>query len=140
MSFVFFAADACWALSYLTDGDDEKIERVVKGDVISGLVQLLDCSDPQIVTPALRALGNIVTGTDTQTDAVIQSGALPVFAKLLEQSTRANITKEAAWAVSNITAGNPAQIQKVIEAGILPQLVHVLFNVRYLYYHLSLEA
>merc|ERR1719365_363831 len=69
-----------------------------------------------------------VSGTDTQTDAVIASGALPVFAKLLENSTRANITKETSWAVSNITAGNPAQIQQVIEAGILPQLVHVLFN------------
>ena len=82
------AADACWALSYLTDGDDEKIERVVRGNVITNLVELLDCGDAQIVTPALRALGNIVTGTDTQTDAVIASGALPVFAKLLENSTR----------------------------------------------------
>jgi len=120
--------DACWALSYLTDGDDEKIERVVRGDVIVNLVELLDCGDAQIVTPALRALGNIVTGTDTQTDAVIASHALPIFAKLLETSTRANITKETSWAVSNITAGNPTQIQQVIEAGILPQLVHVLLN------------
>jgi len=71
-------------------------------------------------------LGNIVTGTDLQTDAVIQSGALPVFTKLLETATRPNITKEASWAISNITAGNPQQIQQVIEAGILPQLVKVL--------------
>ena len=74
------------------------------------------------MTPALRALGNIVTGTDLQTDAVIQSGALPVFTKLLETATRPNITKEASWAISNITAGNPQQIQQVIEAGILPQV------------------
>ena len=45
------------------------------------------------MTPSLRTLGNIVTGTDTQTDAVLQSNAVPVFAKLL-QHPKMNIVKE----------------------------------------------
>lgn len=57
-----------------------------------------------MLTPALRAVGNIVTGNDLQTDAVINSGILGVLGRLLEHS-RLSIVKEAAWTVSNITAG-----------------------------------
>ena len=73
----------------------------------------------------LRSLGNIVTGTDEQTDSVIKAGALPILGKLLQHS-RMNLVKEAAWTVSNITAGNPDQIQTVIGAGLLPPLIEVL--------------
>jgi importin subunit alpha-2 len=38
------------------------------------------------MTPALRSLGNIVTGSDDQTDAVLAAGALPVIADLLKHS------------------------------------------------------
>ena len=61
-------------------------------------------------TPALRAIGNIVTGDDTQTQEVVDQGALPVL-KHLFQHQKSQIIKEAAWAVSNIAAGNSNQIQ-----------------------------
>ena len=32
--------DACWALSYLSDGDDRKIQAVLQADVAHRLVQL----------------------------------------------------------------------------------------------------
>lgn len=67
------------------------------------LVALL-YEDSTVLTPALRAVGNIVTGNDLQTDAVINSGVLDVLGRLLEHS-RLSIVKEAAWTVSNITAG-----------------------------------
>lgn len=80
------------------------------------------------MTPALRTLGNIVTGSDTQTDAVLQANALPVFANLLRHQ-RMNIVKEAAWAISNITAGNPNQIQLVIDNNVIGPLIEVLVRV-----------
>jgi len=117
--------DACWALSYLTDGNNEKIQAVIDAGVVPRLVQLLASDEVPVVTPALRAIGNIVTGNDSQTDVVIAAGALPVFPRLLKHS-KGNIVKEAAWTISNITAGNVEQIQAVVDAGLIKPVCDVL--------------
>lgn len=85
-------------------------------------------SFPERQTPALRSLGNIVTGTDEQTQCVLNAGALVMFPGLLRHH-KPNIQKEAAWTLSNITAGKDTQIQEVIDAGLMPILVEVLQKV-----------
>lgn len=118
-------SDSCWALSYLTDGTNDKIQEVINIGVVPRLVELLMSNEVSIVTPALRAVGNIVTGDDSQTQAVIDSGALAAFHVLLRH-VKPNIQKEAAWAISNITAGNTKQIQSVIDAGIMPLVINIM--------------
>ena len=63
-----------------------------------------------VVSAALRAVGNIVTGDDVQTQIVINCAALPCLLKLLS-SSKESIRKETCWTISNITAGNRPQIQ-----------------------------
>ncbi|KAM7354079.1 karyopherin subunit alpha [Cochliomyia hominivorax] len=118
-------ADACWALSYVTDDENQKIQAVVDTGAVPRLVALLGTDEPAIIVPALRSVGNIVTGTDQQTDAVIAAGGLPKLGILLQHSKN-NIVKEAAWTISNITAGNQKQIQAVIDANIFAQIRIVL--------------
>ncbi|KAI7745383.1 hypothetical protein M8C21_027628 [Ambrosia artemisiifolia] len=118
--------DACWALSYLSDGTNDKIQAVIDAGVCQRLVELLLHPSPSVLIPALRTVGNIVTGDDLQTQHIIECGALPCLLSLLTHNHKKSIKKEACWTISNITAGNKEQIQTVIEAGLIAPLVNLL--------------
>ncbi|KAH1032103.1 hypothetical protein J1N35_044277 [Gossypium stocksii] len=103
--------DACWALSYLSDGTNDKIQAVIEADVCGRLVELLVHPSPSVLIPALRTVGNIVTADDTQTQCTIEHQSFPCLLKFLANNFKKSINKEACWAVSNITARNKEQIQ-----------------------------
>ncbi|CAF4479154.1 unnamed protein product, partial [Rotaria magnacalcarata] len=54
-------------ISYLSDGPNEKIQAVIQAGVTTRLVELLAHPILNVQSSALRAVGNIVTGDDQQT-------------------------------------------------------------------------
>lgn len=101
--------DAAWALSYLSR-TEATVEGVVATGVVPSLVHYLDNPYLSILIPCLRTLGNIVTGTEIQTNLVLQEpNFLPKLFKLFEHKKK-TVRRETCWVISNITAGNHNQI------------------------------
>ncbi len=103
--------DAAWGLSYLTNGSNDRLSAIVQVNsasgacpgVINSLVQCLGHEKSTVRTPALRTVGNIVTGDSQHVKAVMQAGFLDRIVPLLTDMRKA-IRKEACWALSNVTA------------------------------------
>jgi importin subunit alpha-1 len=117
--------DACWALSYISDdngANNRKIQAVIDAGICPRIVSLLAHSSTAIQVPALRTLGNIVTGDDSQTQTILNCRPLPNLLRMLSRQKK-SIRKEACWAISNFTAGTPEQIQEIISNNLIPPLV-----------------
>jgi len=83
------------------------------------LVSMLGSPKPQCIVPALRTLGNIVSGDDSQTQAVVNADVLSQVVKIISNPKK-NIRKESCWMLSNIAAGNIDQVHMLVNT---PELI-----------------
>ncbi|KAH6755251.1 hypothetical protein C2S52_023634 [Perilla frutescens var. hirtella] len=145
-----FLTDACWALSYLSDGSNDKIQAVIDSGVCRRLVELLHHPSPSVLIPALRTVGNIVTRrmiyklrkalkkklaglfptsqleNRDQIQAIIEAGIIGPLIQLL-QNAEFDVKKEAAWALSNANLwGTHEQIQYLVSQQCIKPLCDLL--------------
>ena len=60
-------SDICWAFSYISDGGVTQIPLILNTNVLPRIVQLLEHNNMQISVSCLRSIGNILTGSDSET-------------------------------------------------------------------------
>ncbi|KAL1474900.1 hypothetical protein MTO96_037681 [Rhipicephalus appendiculatus] len=81
------------------------------------------------ISPIIRMIGNIVTGSDEQTGILVRMGFLrffkPIFYRL-ENKKQPRLRKEMCWALFNITAGTVEQAEAVVDADLIPLLVDAM--------------
>ncbi|KAL9653533.1 hypothetical protein ABK040_016610 [Willaertia magna] len=119
--------DCCWALSYMADTTNGLTEIARNRTLLKRLVELCLHHQPVIITPALRTIGNVATGNDTETQSLIDVGALTVLTSCLSRKKK-SIRKEAAWTISNITAGDASLVNQVLNSGIFNVVMERLHN------------
>ncbi|KAM4683628.1 importin subunit alpha-4 isoform 3-T3 [Amazona ochrocephala] len=120
---ITFLRNVTWVIVNLCRNKDPPPPMETVQEILPALCVLIYHTD--INTAALRAVGNIVTGTDEQTQVVLNCDVLSYFPNLLTHP-KEKINKEAVWFLSNITAGNQQQVQAVIDAGLIPMIIHQL--------------
>jgi len=99
------------------------IDVMINLGILPRLVEFLG----HVGVPALQfesawALTNIASGTPDQTKAVVNSGAVPHFVKLL-RSPDQNVQEQAVWALGNIAGDGPTMRDYVINNGVIPPLL-----------------
>lgn len=56
-----------WTFSYITDGENAQVEEILKMKIEGRFIELLGHEDYEVVAPAIRVVGNLVTAEDEDT-------------------------------------------------------------------------
>lgn len=121
-------SEAAWVVVYLTSGPENVSTQLLEHRLIPLLVApLKDFLDQKaLAIPLVRALGNIASGPDNNTSALInEPGFLSAMLQFIQSDCRP-VKKESLWLMSNITADHTGtDLIKVIDAGFIPALSQI---------------
>lgn len=134
-------SDCLWALSYISDGEKDHLNAIMSQLRLDRVIELMNYSNYTIKVPALRIIGNILTGPPNMVDLVLEKDGLKNLVSLL-YCKHVSVQKEACWALSNITAGPPRHLEHFLSANAVPILLKLVkdaeFSVSFLIYSIFL--
>ncbi|KAJ1871940.1 hypothetical protein LPJ57_005133 [Coemansia sp. RSA 486] len=80
-----------------------------------------------LLIPAIRTLGNIAAGTDSQTRTLVSKpGFIRLLVRCIESTSSRAVEKESLWVLSSITACCKTDVDAVVNAGVVPDLVRII--------------
>lgn len=123
---ILTVSHAATAFSLLFDSDEGNEILRLDSSIAPTLIQLMMHAAVEVIEPALKAVGNIISQNDEDmVEAMIQLQVIPSLLWLVDYPTL-KIRREALWSLSNIATGNHSQIQAVIDTGVIPRIMPLM--------------
>jgi len=122
--------DAGWAMAHASDDESEDsavTNALVSGGLAKVIVNVMrrwEHGHERVVTPYIRILGNLSTGSDESTERVVAAGALDVLLPFL-RSRNGLLRREVCWTLSNLAVGSPSSIVAAYP-GLVGELLGIL--------------
>ncbi|XP_016989510.1 importin subunit alpha-3-like [Drosophila rhopaloa] len=110
-----------WAISFLAGGGQDQIQMVIESGVLGKLISLMGHKDIEVGRAAMRAVGNILTGTDEQCQKVLNHHPLSYFPSVVLFSNTDEV--HFLW---RATARNEHWVQAFINGGMLHKIIGIL--------------
>jgi len=106
-------ADILWAFASLSESYNSLI---LQNSLIPFLLRQLNSSSSRILAPALRTLGNIISGLNGRADVILKEDP-NVLKQLftLVSHEKIEVRKEACRVISKIASGRSTQVEMIIE-------------------------
>ena len=95
MAFWFFVDPA--STGVVTSRPNNYIQAVIDTNVVPRVVELLSHESASVGTPALRTVGNLVTGDDTQTDTVLNCNPFGAVMSLGKNARMTDVSWKPGW-------------------------------------------
>lgn len=127
-------SNTCWVLIYMYKTNLEMtLTLLLKSDLIPKLIEILHNSEAPVNLLCLKILGNITTGSDQDTQLLLDNNILPILKELLIHMNFDDtlFLKQILWIISNIVAGTKNQVKQVLQYDIIPKIVEYLKNDSY---------
>jgi importin subunit alpha-6/7 len=120
---------ACTAIKHTSSTTHEVIlDLIINSDCLPKLLQIMNRTDnEEIILAGIHIFGNISTGSDQQTQQLIEVGVCPILRQNIDHQNKA-IQKYTLWTISNISAGTSTQIQSIIDSDIVPKIFQLFQN------------
>jgi importin subunit alpha-1 len=80
------SSNALWILSRLSDGSDDRIQYCLDTGCLPRILELLAHPSREVNVASIRVIGNIVSGNEMQTQAVVDLNGLPILRDLMGMS------------------------------------------------------
>jgi len=120
--------ETAWALPTLLD-NSSLVDRFLATGTGPSLINHLKNPQVSVLIPCLRAIGNIISGTDLQTEALLSNPDLIPILMMLIISPRTSVRREVGWILSNIAAGrNSHYLQILGNPHYFEQILMLVYN------------
>ncbi|CAD8080817.1 unnamed protein product [Paramecium sonneborni] len=122
--------DTCWALVYISNPNSglDSIQEIINTGIVPRLVNLLKRNQTNSITQGcLKIIRNLLTGSESQLDYILNQDILIIFGDLLSKLQLKSLIFEVCQCITNITAGNHNQLKKVIDNDIIMNLLLSIF-------------